>query len=306
MTGSRRSDGVPFDLPFVGRTGFNCVGCHTLNPANGFFGTDGTASFEGESQIFKIPHLRNMYQKVGMFGRAEASEALLGDNGFKGDQIRGFGFLHDGSFDTIFRFFRANVFSGLPPSFIGTGFASDAERRDTEAFVLAIDSNVAPIVGQQITLDNTNANVAGPRISLLIQRAGAGYPVPGFPGARECDLVVKGVVNGVARGWRLVGASFVPDDGGAAVSDAQLRALAATPGQPLTYTCTPAGSGSRIGVDRDEDAILDGRDNCPAMSNAGQQDSDGDRVGNACDNCPARANPDQLDLNADGIGDACS
>ena len=306
MTGGRRSDGAPIDIPFLGRAGFNCVGCHTLNPANGFFGTNGTASFEGESQIFKIPHLRNMYTKVGMFGRAQSSEALLGDNGNKGDQIRGFGFLHDGSFDTVFRFFRANVFSGLPPSFPGTGFQNDDQRRDTEAFVLAIDSNVAPIVGQQITLDDTNAAIAGPRISLLIQRAGAGYPVPGFPGARECDLVVKGAVGGTARGWRLVGASFVPDDGGAALTDAQLRALAATPGQPLTYTCTPSGSGARIGVDRDEDAIMDGRDNCPAMSNAGQQDGDGDRVGNACDNCPARANPDQLDLNADGIGDACS
>ena len=84
------------------------------------------------------------------------------------------------------------VFSGLPPSFIGTGFQNDTQRRQVEAFVMAMDSNLAPIVGQQITLDNTNASVAGPRISLLIARANAAYPVLGYPGARECDLIVRG------------------------------------------------------------------------------------------------------------------
>jgi hypothetical protein len=47
MTGSRRSDGLPFDIN-QSPAGFNCVGCHTLDPASGFFGTNGDASFEGE------------------------------------------------------------------------------------------------------------------------------------------------------------------------------------------------------------------------------------------------------------------
>ena len=102
MTGSRRADGI-----FVGGgTGFNCVGCHTLDPAQGFFGTDGQASFENETQIVKIAHLRNMYQKVGMFGMPAVDFFNGGDNGLKGDQIRGFGFLHDGSVDTVFRFLQ--------------------------------------------------------------------------------------------------------------------------------------------------------------------------------------------------------
>ena len=50
---------------------------------------------------------------------------------------------------------------------------------------------------------------------------------------------------------------------------------------------------------------MDGRDNCPAMSNAGQQDNDGDRVGNACDNCVSVPNATQSDVDADGVGDAC-
>ncbi len=43
----------------------NCNFCHTNNPAQGFFGTDGRTTFELETQHFKVPQLRNMYSKVG-------------------------------------------------------------------------------------------------------------------------------------------------------------------------------------------------------------------------------------------------
>ena len=39
----------------------------------GFFGSDGRYSFESEPQFMKVPHLRNAYQKVGMFGTANTS-----------------------------------------------------------------------------------------------------------------------------------------------------------------------------------------------------------------------------------------
>ncbi len=39
---------------------------------------------------------------------------------------------------------------------------------------------------------------------------------------------------------------------------AGLEALINGPGQTLTFTCTPWGSGQRIGIDRDSDGILDG------------------------------------------------
>jgi hypothetical protein len=117
--------------------------------------------------------------------------------------------------------------------------------------------------------------------------------------------VVRGNVAGVPRSWLLVGGSFTPDTGGPAVSDATLRAVAQTANQELTYTCVPPGSGNRIGLDRDEDGVRNGVDNCQAAKNANQADGDGDGVGNSCDNCPSAANANQADGDSDGVGDVC-
>ncbi len=207
---------------------FNCDGCHTLDPANGKFATSAFSTFEGETQMFKVPHLRNLYQKVGMFGRPQDTP--------RGPQVRGFGFLHDGSIDTVRRFLGAAVFT-----------LTGAEQNDLERFVMVMDSDMNPIVGQQVTLDGTNALVAGPRLDLMTQRQDAG----------ECEVVVKGTIDGVARGgYRLSDGTFQMDRAGDVRADADLRALAAS-GQELTYTCVPPGSGERMGVDRDEDGVLD-------------------------------------------------
>jgi len=46
----------------------SCTGCHTLDAAQGFFGTSGLTTFEDEPQELEVPHLNNAYQKIGMFG----------------------------------------------------------------------------------------------------------------------------------------------------------------------------------------------------------------------------------------------
>ena len=246
--GARRSDGLANDINGQ-QLGFNCNGCHEVDPAEGEFGTSRRASFENEEQIFKIPHLRNMYQKVGMFGVADVPFEDPLNMPFQGDQIRGFGFLHDGSTDTLFTFLNAVVFSGHSFGGSAVGFQNNTQRRNVEQFVLAFDTNFAPAVGQQVTLDAAGASVAGPRVSVLETRAAVG----------DCDLVAKATVGGTPRGWVLqAGGLFQSDRAAEApVSDAALRALAQTAGQEITFTCVPPGSGQRIGVDRDDDGFFD-------------------------------------------------
>jgi DNA-binding beta-propeller fold protein YncE/mono/diheme cytochrome c family protein len=215
----------------------NCNGCHVLDPARGFFGTDGFSTFENEPQHFKIAHLRNLYQKVGMFGMPAVSGLFAaGGTGFQGDQVRGFGFLHDGSVDTLFRFHRAAVFT-----------VTDEEARDLEQFVLRFDSNLAPVVGQQITLDGSAA--ADARLELLVERADEG----------ECELIVRAVLGGEARGGvRTVSGAFQLDRKAEAPVDvAELRRRADQEAVALTFTCVPPGSGVRMGIDRDRDGALD-------------------------------------------------
>ena len=84
------------------------------------------------------------------------------------------------------------------------------------------------------------------------------------------------------RGWVRETSGLFRDDTNATIGDASLRALAVSQG-PLTYTCAPPGSGTRMGINRDGDAQLDGLDNCAAVPNSGQQNFDGDALGDVCD-----------------------
>jgi DNA-binding beta-propeller fold protein YncE len=248
--GPHPSDG--FNVPGIGlvlgTTTFTCNGCHELDPAQGKFGASKNDSFEGIEQIFKIPHLRNLYTKVGMFGMAKVPFFENPDSGNMGPQIRGFGFTNEGSPDTIFTFFNAVVFrSTLTAGFPLLG--GNETRRDVEQFMLAFDSDLAPIVGQQVTLTSQNAGAVGPRIALLEQRAAMPFTSKILGGTvTECDLVATVVQAGAVKGYLYHPSStvFVPGDGTASFSDGALRALAAVPGQEVTYTCVPPGSGLRI------------------------------------------------------------
>ncbi len=115
--------------------------------------------------------------------------------------------------------------------------------------MLAFDSNLAPIVGQQVTLTATNQSVVTPRLNLLIERANLG----------ECDLVVKGRIDGQDVGFLYVGGAQYRKDKVALpnISDSNLRAsVVAT--NALTFTCVPPTSGLRSAIDRDLDQHLDG------------------------------------------------
>ena len=268
----------------------HCNGCHVVDRyANegltnkpGFFGTDGKNTFAFQAQFFKVPQLRNLYQKVGMFGMVNNRNFLADDpftglspdmtfpqmffqmffanpNAFMGEQIRGFGMFHDGSVDTIFRFH--NIIGFLPRD------ASDPDqqaapldpgnpanlpvspdgldiRRNLEQYLLVFDTNLFPIVGQQITLTEANGEVVGPRIDLLVQRAALG----------ECDLVASQKSHSYLFNSAMN--KFVSDRSSEApITDSKLRTKAAKKDGEITYTCTPPGNGVRLALDRDMDGV---------------------------------------------------
>jgi hypothetical protein len=254
-----------FEDKLLGLGVVSCRDCHATDRAGnaehgverpGFFGTDGSSvlgilGLGGQS--FKVPHFRNLYQKVGMFGLPPDPDLYLDtNNSFMGDQIRGFGFLHDGSLDTLDRLHASPGFAQSPASPDGfpIGPTGTVPRQQVAAFLLAFDSNLAPIVGQQITLSAANAAAVSPRIDLLAARANAG----------ECDLVAKGRAGGRVAGYLYQPGSglFLQDSAGSPpLSRALLSLRALFPKHEITFTCAPPGSGVRIGIDRDSDGFLD-------------------------------------------------
>jgi YVTN family beta-propeller protein len=273
MTASQQR-GADFFLGQIKSDTFQaCHGCHVLDRDGnkeypevkkpGFFGSDGRFTFELETQFLKVPHLRNLYQKVGMFGMAPMEVSLdpsqpfsfapLANTGFLGPQIRGFGFLHDGSVDTVFRFISASVFFPRPPGSIPSldprtppsmvpdpgnpGLPPTPEgillRRDLEAFLLAFDSNMLPVVGQQVTVDGSTRPETDARLTLLMSRADA----------KECDLVATN-----RRGaflYRGDGRFQYGARGSSRMDIEALGALTKRLGSETTYTCLPPGSGKQ-------------------------------------------------------------
>jgi DNA-binding beta-propeller fold protein YncE len=255
-----------------------CGDCHALDPLNnagltshpGNFGTNQLSAEVGALQNVKTPHLRNLYQKVGKFGFPSSPVWLPspGQGVHRGEQIRGFGFAHDGSFDTTLTFsFAPNFGKGLAdpaeplqilPPFAGIQInnpeglsvlpAALPIHEALDDYMMVFESNFAPIVGQQVTLSSANGAAAGPRIDLLLARADAD----------ECQLVAMASDHNSTEGFLYAGGVFLRDHAGASpLSDAQVRALAGGDGR-VTYTCVPKGNGPRLALDRDLDGTLNG------------------------------------------------
>jgi DNA-binding beta-propeller fold protein YncE len=260
-----------------------CNTCHRLDRDGnaeynvqfpGFFGTDGVSTLVAFSQEIKIPHFRNLYQKVGMFGDPPVPlptpfgplrifDEIPEEQGFLGDQIRGFGVSRAGDLGSPLRFISNFSFStrlpfapnpdGFPANPDGSTNPEGLRQKKTVVdFLMAYDSNLAPIVGQQITLTQATASVVADRIALLVARADAG----------DCDLTAKAFADGTQRGYLYVGSGIYVTDRAKQpyTTAAALQAIGTQTNNSVTYTCVPPGSGLRIGVDRDQDGIYDGDD----------------------------------------------
>ncbi len=224
---------------------FSCRDCHAA-PA----GTNGmlvSGGLLGETQSVKVPQLGNLYEKTGF-------DVTRDDNN------RGFGFIHDGSVDTLVNFLQFGGFVFAP------GDAGDQQRRDVVAFLMCFSTETPAATGLQVTLPQE------PRPG---QRAGL-QELLGLAGD-ELGLVAKGSVGGEERGYVLVAAGIFQSDRAAESIAAAALAERASPGSEITLTLVPAQSAVRIGVDRDEDGYFD-RDELDAGSDPADPESTPENV----------------------------
>lgn len=213
-----------------------CVTCHPIIPEQGTYGTRGLMSDNSQpgERNFKIPHFRDQYQKVGMFGWGYNSPPVTGP------QVRGFGYNHNGATSGNY----ALADTGIPADQVSA----------LRQFLFAFPSESAPILGQQITLTKDPDPSHLDRVDLMVERALVIEPVP------EVDLIAQAFINDQPLAWLMDEDGFWhPDsaESGPRSLDALLELLS-RPNDRITFTCVPWGSGRRMALDRDQDGVLNG------------------------------------------------
>ncbi|RMF71982.1 MAG: YncE family protein, partial [Planctomycetota bacterium] len=187
-------------------------------------------------QSIKVPQIRDMFEKTG-FSRESRS------NNF------GFGHNHDGTVDGLVNFFHIPNFTGF-----SEGEQGEQERRDIIAFVFSMSTDTHAAVGAQVTLSAPADTAQADRLALFQTLADQGV----------VGLVAHGRFDGERRGFAYLGDGvFQSDRAGETVTWDGLLASAEA-GGPLTWTVTPAGSQTRLGVDRDRNGVLDGNESANA------------------------------------------
>lgn len=229
MDGEQKAGFDFFTGPFFSDAGEqNCVACHNLP-----LGTNRLVNFEGFQigRDMKTSHLRNLYDKVGRFNVG-------------GPQVSGFGFLHDGTVESVVGFLRFEVFF-FPGN---TESEKDVIRRQLHHYLMAFDTGMAPLVGRQLTVSGELSGGDRQMLDLFTARASAG----------DCDLTARAWEGKVERGWLFRNAAFYGDRGAdpplmlGALLDRHRRGA-----EPVTFTCAPPGDGRRSAIDRELDGYLD-------------------------------------------------
>ncbi|HEV7891799.1 MAG TPA: DUF4214 domain-containing protein [Pyrinomonadaceae bacterium] len=214
-----------------------CSSCHNVD--NFVPGTNKTIINKEalmKTQAFKVPQLRGLYQKLGM-------------DKTSGEKLTGFGFGHDGTFDTLFNFQTAPQFDFRSAGDVGT---ANAWRSTIERMILQLDTGTPPAVGSIVTVDATNKSFISITndISTLIQQAAVG----------NCDLVVRGLYGGRPRSFLRVPPNgplqFQPDTLAEAPVSLQTLLNAVGANAELTFMGVPAGEGPLFALDQDGNGIL--------------------------------------------------
>ncbi|MEK7282620.1 MAG: hypothetical protein AAB249_02315 [Acidobacteriota bacterium] len=241
--------------------GQSCSACHALpfGAAGGKLGglnpgdpdTDKAGLFNGNldgspHSDLKVPHNRNMYEKLGpRFGPPGTATPP--------DAKTGFGFTHDGSIPDLGTFLSAGVFSLTPQ-----------EARDLTVFMMHFPTGIRPSVGKNLTVP-AGAPPTGtlPQEMLLSSLIVLGNLADT---GRHCELVAYAQGAGRLRSYYLNGGIGT---GGLWTTDVAGESQLVTPALrqgatgPLTFLCATIGSGVRLGADRDLDGHLNGEDCSP-------------------------------------------
>jgi hypothetical protein len=223
-----------------GITALQCNSCHTGPPGPGSDKLIIPAAALQESQDFKVPELREIYQKMH-FNNAPGTNT-----------IGGFGIVHDGTDPSLQVFLSRPVFANIRSNTI--------IKNNLAAFVQCFDTGTAPAVGYSRTLTAANIGQAGISNdwSLLEQQASVS----------NIALIVKGTLDGKGHGLL-----YQPALGTYRTDSANLSSLTHSQlltkilaGDTLTVMGVPLGSGIRMGIDRDLDGVLDGDVAPPTLS----------------------------------------
>ncbi|MDB6123439.1 MAG: hypothetical protein JWQ71_2432 [Pedosphaera sp.] len=209
-----------------------CNTCHAANPGPGSNRQLIAGAALQESQPFKVPQLRAIYQKLNFNNKSGASSA------------GGFGITHDGTDPTLTNFLSRPVF--------GT-FANDTVRKaNLNAFVQCFDTGTAPAVGYTRTLVAANINTTSISNDWTLLESQAA--------AANIDLMVKGTIDGQLHGllYQPISSNYRVDSTNATpLTRAQLKAKVLA-GDTLNLVGVPPGSGTRMALDRNLDGVLDG------------------------------------------------
>ena len=211
-----------------------CAECHTED--SGGIGNIDLPSVIGATQPIKNPWLRTVYQRIFRTPAAGVS-------------LSGFGLTHDGTGLALPRTHPFALDQFAPADLV-----------DVAAFLLCNDNGMAAAVGVTRTFNAQNATDAALLADIAVLEAqSADFAI---------EVAVHGVVGGRRRAffYNYFTDLYRPDTAGEpGLTRTALLALLGG-NDALTFLGVPNGRGSRLGGDRDADAVLDNDEPAPALT----------------------------------------
>jgi len=195
---------------------------------------NGNADLSPHSDL-KIPHLRNMVDKPGLFFGTQANAY---------DVKAGIGFTHDGAVPNMLTFLSISVFNLT---------ATDA--LDLTGLMFNFPTELKPAVGRHLTCPQGAPPQTGCDEALLATLTTLGDLTNAN---RHCELTANALSGGRIKSYRLSGGTWLSDV--AADPPITTAALRTAAEGPISFLCATVGSGVRLGGDRDEDGVLNGGD----------------------------------------------